>query len=152
MPILTKKLIHNFHSNRKTKENMEKFNLIYPFATDVEISVLDLKLIAPARADVHIECECNSCGRKFTKTLLRTSLENIKNDYVICNVCRRSITNQERFGRNYVFYMTPEERAKKAIKVEPVKVEPVKEEPVKEEPIEEKTTNKKVVSKKRKDS
>ena len=114
MPVLTKKIIHNFHGNKKTKENMEKYNLIYPFNTDVELSVLDLKLIAPQKSDVHIECECDTCGRKFTKTLLRTDLEDIKNDYIVCNVCKRSATNQEKFGKNYPFSILTAEKIKQA--------------------------------------
>lgn len=119
---------------------MEKYNLIYPFNTDVELSVLDLKLIAPKRPDVHIECECDTCGRKFTKTLLRTDLEDIKNDYIVCNVCKRSATNQEKFGKNYPFSILTAEKIKQAKEKERLQA-------INKETIDKETINKETIDK-----
>lgn len=152
MPILTDKITYNFRKNKTTQENMEKFNLIYPFGTDVEIPVLDLKLITPKKSNIHIECQCDSCGKKFTKTLLRTNLEDIKNNHIICNVCIRKATNQKKFGRDYPFAILTSEKIARAKEREQAKENSLLENIKHPEKIKEQPMKKKKKKQKRKDS
>lgn len=104
MPIITKTITHKFNRNRFVINNMKQNNLQYPLNTDVEMPLVDFKLISPRDITHPIECECDMCHKKFTKTILRTDIENIKNNTITCKECNRKKTNQQKFGVDYPFY------------------------------------------------
>ena len=110
MPIITKTIKHKFKNSEHMRNVMQKYNLQYPCNQEVELPLINFKLLSPRDIYHPIECECDICHKKFTKTVLHTTIENIENNTIMCKECNRKKTNQKKFGRDYPFYDPNEKR------------------------------------------
>ena len=95
MPVLTKE-IKNYTINGKMCITSKKLNFKYPLCKATDITVHDLKLLAPHSKTIKCKCKCDQCDNEYNIALQSLTLQEIDSDYILCNYCKGKITRSKR--------------------------------------------------------
>ena len=100
MPFLTKDVSYRI-SNITAVQNCKKYGIDVKIKDVIDINIYTLKQIVPMNKTIKLKCQCDNCKKEFDIEPRSYSLDEAKNNYILCYHCKAQKTMINKYGIAY---------------------------------------------------